>query len=264
VKRPFQAAAQTSIDAHISLYRKLLNAADHLLPTEEDFVKSTLWHWDLHASNIFVTDNKVTSIIDWQDCWAGPLVLHSRRPRLLDYQGELMLHLPPHYKSLEEGEEKREIRSNVENSILLFTYESTVQRENPVLGRIFQLLHVPKIRETIRFATNTWELGLVPFRESLLHLRKNWDQIYPGQECPYTFTEDELSVHAKEGVRWKENGEFWSSISDLVTRDGFVAVEYYDKALNMFATLREEGLQMFEGDERANFEQETRWAMRAP
>lgn len=41
-----------------------------------------------------------------------------------------------------------------------------------------------------------------------------------------------------------------------------MAIEDYDTALEMFRTLREEGLRTLEGDERTEFEAETRWAAR--
>jgi hypothetical protein len=43
-----------------------------------------------------------------------------------------------------------------------------------------------------------------------------------------------------------------------------VATLDYDTALNMFATLRETGLEMFEGQQRADFEFATRWAVKEP
>lgn len=170
--RPFQAGEQQSIDVHIALYRKFLQATDKILPEERDLVKPALWHWDLHAPNIFVKDNKITSIIDWQDCWAGPLLLQEWRPRLLNYHGELMFELPSHYKSLPEGDEKKEIRSAVEKSLLLFSFESQTQVGIPTLGRIFQLPRIKTIRETVHFASNTWKRERIPFRECLLRLQR--------------------------------------------------------------------------------------------
>lgn len=62
--------------------------------------------------------------------------------------------------------------------------------------------------------------------------------------CPFTFTQEELSKHAVESEGYDENAEFWSSISQLVTRSGFVLEEDYTEALELFASLREKGLQI--------------------
>lgn len=167
---PFKPYAQTSLERHIGLYQKFLAASNDLLPTDSELVRSTLWHWDLHAPNIFVDSSRISGVIDWQDCWAGPLVLQTRRPPLVEFKGDLMLELPPECQSLEEGLEKERIRSSVEKSILLFSYESKVQRENPVLGRSSQLPQVETIRNAILFAANTWDGGIMPFRECLIRI----------------------------------------------------------------------------------------------
>jgi hypothetical protein len=61
---------------------------------------------------------------------------------------------------------------------------------------------------------------------------------------------------------WNETAEFWSSISELASRDGFVLKEDYEEAFNFFADLRENGLRTLEGKERADFEEATAWAAR--
>jgi len=80
--------AQRSSDAHIALHKKLQDVADYLLPGNEELVKSTIWHWEVHAPNVFVDRDKITSLIDWQDAWAGPLFLQAQQPRLVDYNGK--------------------------------------------------------------------------------------------------------------------------------------------------------------------------------
>jgi hypothetical protein len=83
-----------------------MDLIEYLLP-EGDLSRPTLWHWDIHAPNIFVDNNRVTSLIDWQDTWIGPLFLQARHPRLVDYNGELMLKLPQNYNALEDEEKMR-------------------------------------------------------------------------------------------------------------------------------------------------------------
>jgi hypothetical protein len=46
-----------------------------------------------------------------------------------------------------------------------------------------------------------------------------------------------------------------------VHRDGWTSNENYEAALEMFAQLREQGLQNLTGDERSVFEKQTRWAV---
>jgi hypothetical protein len=83
-----------------------------------------------------------------------------------------------------------------------------------------------------------------------------------GEQCPIKFSEDELSAHERDGSGWNQNADFWSSISEIVGRDGFVSNDDYGEALKMFSALREEGLRVLDGDERAEFERATRWAIK--
>lgn len=98
------AAQNTPVD-HIRLLQKHLKVAPYLPPTDPDIVTSNLWHTDLHSGNIFVKGNRITSIIDWQSMWAGPLFLQARHPRLVEYEGEMALKLPNNLKDLPDDKQ---------------------------------------------------------------------------------------------------------------------------------------------------------------
>ncbi|RYP57608.1 hypothetical protein DL769_009386 [Monosporascus sp. CRB-8-3] len=252
--------SQRSPEAHLALYDKFECVAEHLLPSSGPLVRATVWHWDTHASNIFVNGGKISGIIDWQDSWAGPLFLQARQPQLVDYDGELMLRLPPHYDSLEDEEEKACIRSQVEKSILLWAYERDTKKINHLLHEVYHLPHGRTRRDVVDFSANTWDGDIVPFRESLLRIQRHWDDICPDQPCPITFGEAEIEAHVREAEGWNENADFWASVAPLVQRDGWTSHQNYEDAVALFARLREEGLQRLDGEERARFERETRWA----
>jgi hypothetical protein len=78
--------------------------------------------------------------------------------------------------------------------------------------------------------------------------------------CPIHFAEGELHAHYAEAEGWNERADFWDSLAGLVSRDGWTSNETYDKALEMFGELREEGLKTLIGEERVTFEAQTRWA----
>ncbi|KAI0968016.1 kinase-like domain-containing protein [Xylaria arbuscula] len=255
--------SQSRPEAHLDLYDKFDRVADYLLPNDGPLVKSTVWHWDTHASNLFIEGGKISSIIDWQDSWAGPLFLQARQPQLVDYDGDIMLRLPPHYDTLEDQDEKCRIRSQVEKSILLWSYERSTKKVNYMLHDVFHLSQGRTRRDVVDFSANTWNADIVPFRESLIRIQRNWDDICPDRPCPIEFTKAEIETHFRETDGWNENADFWASISPLVQRDGWTSPESYDDAVELFARLREEGLRQLEGEERAKFERETRWAGQA-
>ena len=88
----------------------------------------------------------------------------------------------------------------------------------------------------------------------------HWDEISSQIPCPINFTDEELETHYRDGEGWNEQAEFWDSLEGLVHRDGWTSKENYNQALQVFAQLREEGLQNLTGEELREFEQQTWWA----
>ncbi|EAW24094.1 uncharacterized protein NFIA_036660 [Aspergillus fischeri NRRL 181] len=254
--------SQNSADAHIELYNKFLDVSDYLLPNNKELNRSTIWHWDIHAPNLFVEGNKVTGLIDWQDNWAGPLFLQARRPKLVAYNGDIMLELPEYYKDIEDEDERARIRAQVEKSIVLWAYESNTKRTNSVLHEIFDLPHGRTRKETVVFSTNTWDDDIIPFRQCLIRVARHWDEMNNEVACPINFTDEELKIHYREGEGWNEQADFWDALRGFVERDGWTSNEDYERALETFAELRELGLRDLTGDERLHFEKQTRWAAR--
>lgn len=163
-------AAQNDPASHIVLYEKLFDVADSLLPRTPKLVRSTLWHWDVHVPNLFVEDGKITSLIDWQDVWAGPLFLQARHPRLVMFNGEIMLKLPKHYDALTDEQEKARLRTQVDKSLVRWVYESETETSHPILHEIFHLPHWRTRRDTVKFASDTRDGDILPFRQCLIRI----------------------------------------------------------------------------------------------
>jgi len=132
--------AQNSPDIHIALYKKYLDISPFILPEDERMNRSTLWHWDMHAPNFFVKDDRITSLIDWQSTWAGPLFLQYRYPKLVNYTGDVMLRLPEDYKNMERSEKDR-VANQVERSLVQYFYELETKKQNPLLVEINDVPH---------------------------------------------------------------------------------------------------------------------------
>jgi hypothetical protein len=86
--------AQNTPEAHIQPLKKFLEVAPYLMDIDKEFTRSTIWHADLHSSNLFVHSNRITAVIDWQGVWAGPLFLQAQPSQLVDYQGSILLKRP--------------------------------------------------------------------------------------------------------------------------------------------------------------------------
>ncbi|KAH9879801.1 hypothetical protein J1614_001825 [Plenodomus biglobosus] len=257
-----QTDAPRSPLAHIALYEKFLKVSDILLP-KGDFVRPTLWHWDIRIPNIFVKEDSITSLIYWQDTWTGPLSHQARHPRLVRYGGDLVLQLPEGLESMQDEEEKRRIQAWVQKSIVMWSYEKDTKSVNSVLHDVLHIDQAQNRRDTFNFANNTWDEDIIPFRQCLIRVVRHWNEIDDSTPCPIAFTASEIETHHRDGEGWNEAADFWDSLDGFVSRDGWVANENYEQAFDMFAQLREQGLQSLDGQDREEFEQGTRWAERS-
>ncbi|KAJ0420258.1 phosphotransferase family protein [Aspergillus carlsbadensis] len=249
---------QNSPGSHIALLQRYLQVAPYLLPSDSDVVASHIWHTDLHAGNIFIDIDtcRISSIIDWQGIWAAPLILQARHPRLVQYDGEMILKAPADFKDLDPGEKAR-IRDNMSRSIILYLYEQNIAKEVPILHKVLRLSNGRTRCEPILFAGDTWEDDIIPLRESLIRIERYWDEFGFDFPCPFHFTEDELRIHAEESDGWNEVQDLWDSISSTVARDGWTSNEGYQDAVALFKGLREAGLKTTQGKEREDFKKQT-------
>lgn len=117
-------------------------------------------------------DGRIINLIDWQDVWAGPLFLQFRHPKVVDYNGEVLLKLPANYESLEDGDEKARIRKQVEKSLVLYAYEAETEKTNPLLSEILRVKYGRTMRETVQFAADTWDGDIIPFRQCLIRMER--------------------------------------------------------------------------------------------
>jgi len=95
-----------------------LDTDPYILPKDKKLVSSTLWHWAIRSENLFVEGAELLASLTGRK-QAGPLFLQFRHPKLMDYNGEVLLKLPDDYESLDEGNEKARIRNQAERSIVL-------------------------------------------------------------------------------------------------------------------------------------------------
>ncbi|KAL3475575.1 kinase-like domain-containing protein [Aspergillus californicus] len=245
---PYASASQRSPEAHIQLLEKFLEIAPHLVDIDKCFLRSVIWHGDLHSSNLFVDDNHISSVIDWQGVWAGPLFLQAKPSPLVDYQGSILLKRPENFDDLDEGLQV-EIKQQIARSTLFQLYLIQTEEENPTLARCFHLDHGKTRRLPVEYAGDTWIDDIVSFREALINVERYWTELGLQGECPIHFTKDDLKNHLQEAEGWNEVQDFFDRIEGVVKRD----------AVKFFSDLRNAGLQNVRGEERKRLEKETRW-----
>ncbi|KAB8069135.1 hypothetical protein BDV29DRAFT_195102 [Aspergillus leporis] len=181
--------AQTSPDAHIELYKKL---------------------------HEFLTTLSLT----------GPLFLLARHPKLICYNGEVLLKLPENYQTIKDADERRRIQEKVEKSLLLWAYETNTEKRNPILNEIFSQAHGRTKSDTVLFSSNTWDDDILPSRECLIRLTRYWEEMCKTRS------------HALlQGKGWNGQAGFWDMVSGIVHIDGWTQTRLTSRRLNCLPML---------------------------
>jgi hypothetical protein len=167
----YTSAAQNDPGSHIALLQKLLQVAEYLFPKDPDLQQPTIWHSDIHPSNLFVSGGQITSLIDWQDVWAGPLCFQARIPRIFNHVGEVVLERPGDFETLEQ-EEQDYIDKQLASTTVQNTYASQTSIENPTLDKLYDLKYLKTRMEPVMFAGESWDDNIVRFRECLIKLER--------------------------------------------------------------------------------------------
>ncbi|KAI9376025.1 kinase-like domain-containing protein [Aspergillus egyptiacus] len=252
--------AQNNPQVHLDLLHRYLDVVPYLMDISPEFSQPTLWHGDLHSSNIFIQDNRITAVIDWQGSWAGPLFLQAQPSPLVDYQGELLLSRPDNFDEL-NPDTQAQIKRKIFKSTLSQLYLLETERQNPLLAKVLQMDYGKTRRLPVQQAGNTWDDDIVGLRESLIQVEKLWQDLGTTGNCPYHFTEEELKNHLADADGWNEVQDFFDSIEDLVQRDGWTHHETFEQARRFFEELREVGLKRMKcKKEREIFDKQTAWA----
>lgn len=195
----------------VGLLKRYLNIANAMIPvpgseTSKDITSSTLWHPDLHLDNIFVNpqSRRITSIIDWQWSAVLPLYYQARIPRAFEDPGLIsdgaqVSDLPQDYAILPCDERTRCDFMRRSKACQQF-YELETSRKNPRHWNALQMNHLELRRRPTRLALGLWDNdNLFFFRKALMELKEQWTELCPDSgQCPITFSEEELVLHAYE------------------------------------------------------------------
>lgn len=168
-----------------------------------------LCHPDFHPGNIFVSNNDSTSIesvIDWQFTSVMPRFTQVRWPLFLTppegYRtGMDNPELAPEYhrkgcKGHAAGEQRQEqaMRTKCYEAALVKTHLDAYLALTETDVAIRQLFTTPAY---------TYREGILPLRDSLIHIYQCWSQLGLGDGCPYQFSQEEVLRHEKQMTEYR-------------------------------------------------------------
>ncbi|KAL4820988.1 hypothetical protein BDW67DRAFT_172475 [Aspergillus spinulosporus] len=227
------------------------NIAERFWSFSVDYIKAlalreTAWiqkHANPHSPNdpIFVDNTgHITSIIDWQSTWAGPLFLEGRHSHFLDYHGELVLELPENFKQL-HGNMQTAMKDKVTKSILLYLYERVFQYPNgkTLTDPLCRKYMGRRYLTAARVSNKSIEVSDVSTYLILRtkKIRRKWDLLGHIARCPVDFSSEEIRKHREDGGGWNEVQDFWNALSVIKERDGWASHATYDQAVSIHSQI---------------------------
>ncbi|KAJ4360729.1 Phosphotransferase enzyme [Didymosphaeria variabile] len=222
---------QRDISKHIAHYLKLQDLSETLLP-EGEKSRATLWHPNLRTANIFVKDNKITGIIDWNDVWVGPLFLQAESPSLVTHVGEMKLKLPDENETMDEVDQGF-ARRQVDGSMVAQAYREMLRKQSPFLSCVRNVPHAKNTQLVIHLAQNTWHGDVVLLRQVLIRVARHWGDMRPDIPCPISFTDAELEELQPYAEGWNHTADIYEAFHTFmgVHRDGWIEERNYEVAV---------------------------------
>lgn len=229
--------------AAIRDYSRILQA---IIPKEDAYVASILWHNDLHSDNIFVNEEnptEITGIIDWQSAHLSPAFVHVHYPSLLEYEGEILdgfekPQLPSNFAELDPVT-KKEARALHTAQSLWGLYQIFIHKQAP------DLLRILRYRDTLpcqimNLIGSIFDDG-EPYIQHLLSqlsdpevwktVVKTNEQAAAEEPCPLAYSNHELLKYKDDLLKWERDIERRSCIIKEIGAytgwDGAVSPEDY-------------------------------------
>ncbi|OJJ37932.1 hypothetical protein ASPWEDRAFT_39644 [Aspergillus wentii DTO 134E9] len=245
----------------LALLKQYMDVAPYLVPTDKAASSNILWHPDLHLDNVFVNPDThtITRIVDWQSACVAPLFYQSSVPRMFRHtgpvaEGWVVPQRPEDFESLSD-EEQNKIDADLESQIIHKYYEAQVYKRAPLHWAVLQQKSIPAIRKPVWLVNGIWESrDLFFLRDALIELVADWDDIFNGQPCPITFTEEELDMHVKEDENMNGVGQMLALFRDqgVLPVDGMVEAEDYEVAKENCSKFKDVFINLSKDEEERN------------
>jgi hypothetical protein len=209
----------------LSALTNYLKVAKHLLPKEESFRASIMWHSDLHANNIFVNPEKPTEIvgiIDWQSVHLSPFFLQARHPALIEFNGPIpeglgRIELPENFDEL-SADEQKEAKMLRSAQSLYKLYEVELRQRNENIFRALQYRETLACKITA-LAGSLFSDGEPIVNGMLMAVEREWLNIVgprpdgrPSVPCPLVFSAQEKTLQSEHEALWIRGVELMEAV----------------------------------------------------
>jgi hypothetical protein len=227
-----------SVSEHLRLLEICRSIITNQLPNAPQVLNSsipTLYHPDLHARNIFVSEEdptQITAIIDWQSTSIEPVFSYAKEePDVIDSSvrdAQRAGFIPNMFEDTESPESKSKLEKDVE--ICQKTFAVGLRAWSPALFAV--KISDESYFRLFNFVPNTWSMGAAAIRQELIELKQRWKGLELPGECAFEPTEEELLKHQKEyeDFEARQRLKLWLQDSLGSNGDGWRPAEAFEAA----------------------------------
>jgi len=237
----FRSEDDNSPTKHIEALDMYLAASKHLI-LAEPFAAPTLWHTDLHQSNVFVSPtppHDILSVIDWQGVSVAPLAVQVVFPKALRYKGENFhpdpkVPVPPVPEDFQTRSPDEKAALNREQiDAFMQNFHGVLMRKDPLRMASQGLPHTATAIEPIYAVSQSWNIGLHVIRFYLARTQMSWSDILgpDAPPCPINLSPEEIDQAMWEYQRCSKYRNAMKELRALLgmRHDGWVAADRYKK-----------------------------------
>jgi hypothetical protein len=194
----------------------------------------TLLHADLHARNIYVSNDdptKVTCLIDWQSSSIEPAFIYANEvpdfatPPRSSYSEESEEETPSQVPGMTEQEKKLEKVARFCSQAYDICTKAFIPKMR-VARSVDQLLVRP-----FQYCNTSWRDGAPAVRQEFLDLANQWEKLGLTGCCPYNPTPEEFRLHQKEYKSFQHVQDLKLMLMNLLhtDSDGWVPTERWEE-----------------------------------
>ncbi|KAJ8116979.1 hypothetical protein OPT61_g1714 [Boeremia exigua] len=251
----------------------------YIMPQDDAYTASILWHNDLHSDNIFVNEDRpteITGIIDWQNVHLSPAFLHMHHPSLIEYDGPILNNfekpvLPSGFAELAPDEKDKARALHTAQSIWGL-YEIFIQKQAPDLLRVLRYRNTLSC-QVMNLVGSIFDDGEAYVQTLLSQLAKpeTWEDVIKANghdaasvPCPLKYSDEDVKKQEDAMIKWEKDVErkarVISEVGAYTGWDGAVPPEDFDK---VFEKLNEAKERFLDTEARSPQERE-QWAQAWP
>ena len=206
-----------------------------LQPQIQNSATPTLLHADLHARNIYVSNEDptlITCLIDWQSNSVEPAFIYANE--VPDFA---TVNAFPLAEGLLDQEVHRQEPPSTEQDIKHQKVASYCSQAYDICTKSF----IPKLRiarfvdqiliRPFQYCNTSWRDSTTAVRQEFIDLAEGWKEMGLPDECPYHPTHEELQLHKKEYKAFEHVQEFKSMLIKVLgtDSDGWVPTDRWDE-----------------------------------